>query len=105
MSDPFTSTGAYVRMHDSELCTDSFTLSRSFFHHIITKVVEFAIRDYGQAKSLTASARLPNPCCYFKLEAAVPKWIVAALHSRYVTDAFERWAAHAGDDGFNNGLF
>lgn len=55
--------------------TDLFTgrfppsLSPSFFHHIITKVVEFAIQDYGQAKSFTASARLPNPCCYFKVEA------------------------------------
>lgn len=42
-------------MHGSELYTDSFvlSLSRSFLHHVLTKVVEFAIQDYGQAKSLT----------------------------------------------------
>lgn len=49
--DPFPSAMAYVRMHQSELCLCTRSLSPCPSHYILTKVVEFALQDCGQSES------------------------------------------------------
>lgn len=49
--DPFASAMAYVRMHQSELCVCTDTVSLCPSLHILTKVVEFVLQDCGQSEA------------------------------------------------------
>lgn len=49
--DPFASAMAYVRMHQSELCVCTETVSLCPSACILTKVVEFMLQDRGQSES------------------------------------------------------
>lgn len=82
--DPFASAMVYVRMHQSELCVCTDTVSPCPLY-ILTKVVEFVLQDCGQMNpnSLVCHCLLPKPCYYFNSEAWRPQvvtlWIIARL--------------------------
>lgn len=69
--DLFTSTSAYVGMHQPKLCKYKHTHSAfsPWWWNLRSRTVA-KLKD----NSFVCQHQLPKPCCYFKLEAAVHKW-------------------------------
>jgi len=63
--DLFTSAIAYVRMHQSQLCKHSLSLSLS---PSLSPSLKLKVNTF------ICQHQLPQPCCYFKLEVIVPEW-------------------------------